>query len=235
MSKSTEINELAVALVGAQGEFSAVPKGSVNPFFKSKYAGLPEVVASASPVLAKHGLAVSQFIGVDSEGRDILTTYLIHASGQYISHDMRLHLGKDDTSQALGSSVTYARRYSYCAVLGLVADEDDDGNASTQASFTKTTTSAPAPKASPKATQSSLGDAVATAAGRPVSSNSGGNMATEKMTRMIWAICHKTLEWDDAQQHDFIDEVTGRMVPKLEQLTFDEAKQVIEKLQALQN
>jgi len=232
MSKSNEINELAVALVSAQGEFSAVPKGSVNPFFKSKYAGLPEVVASASPVLAKHGLAVSQFIGIDLEGRDILTTYLIHSSGQYISHDMRLHLGKDDTSQALGSSVTYARRYSYCAVLGLVADEDDDGNASTQSTMSKPE---PAPKASPKPAQQSLGDAVATAANRPVSNNNSNNMATEKMTRMIWAISHKTLNWEDPQMFDFIDGVAGRKIPKLEQLTFDEAKQVIEQLQALQN
>ena len=46
---SPEINELAAALVAAQAEFSAVPKGSTNPFFKSKYAALPDVVASASP------------------------------------------------------------------------------------------------------------------------------------------------------------------------------------------
>jgi hypothetical protein len=54
---------------------------------------------------------------------------LVHAeSGEAVSDTMPLLLGKDDM-QGFGSAVTYARRYALCAVLGLVADEDDDGNA----------------------------------------------------------------------------------------------------------
>ena len=128
---SPEINELAAALVAAQGEFGAVPKGSINPFFKSKYAALPDVVAHASPVLSKHGLAVSQFIS-NQNGLDTLVTYLLHKSGQFMSHTMLLHMVKEDP-QAQGSAVTYARRYAYMSVLGLVADEDDDGQRATQA------------------------------------------------------------------------------------------------------
>jgi len=136
--QSTEINELAKALVSAQAEFSAVPKGSVNPFFKSKYAALPDVVASAGPVLAKHGLAVSQHITTNDQGADMLITYVLHSSGQFIAHGMILHLPKSDP-QGQGSAVTYARRYSYMSALGLVADEDDDGNKASQPK--------PAPKA----------------------------------------------------------------------------------------
>ena len=143
--QSPEINELASALVKAQAEFSAVPKGSVNPFFKSKYAALPDVVQSASPVLTKHGLAVSQFITHDESGGDALLTYLIHESGQFIAYSMKLHMTKEDP-QAQGSAVTYARRYSYMSALGLVADEDDDGNSATKAK-------ASAPKAKPVSTQ----------------------------------------------------------------------------------
>jgi ERF superfamily len=146
---SPEINELALALANAQAEFSAVPKGSVNPFFKSKYAGLPEVVAHTAPVLAKHGLAISQFIDGEYLGEDALVTYLIHRSGQFIAHTMKLHLPKND-SQGQGSATTYARRYAYMAALGLVADEDDDGNrASTP---TAQRQSAPAPKPVAKST-----------------------------------------------------------------------------------
>jgi hypothetical protein len=123
---SEKIDELAKALIAAQAEFSAIPKGSVNPFFKSKYAALPEVISHTTPVLVKNGLAVSQHIDFDG-ANDILCTYLLHSSGQFIAHNMKLHLVKDDP-QAQGSAVTYARRYSYMAVLGLVADEDDDGN-----------------------------------------------------------------------------------------------------------
>jgi len=133
-----DISELAKALVAAQAEFSAVPKGSNNPFFKSKYAALPDVVASASPVLAKHGLAVTQGITCaivhDTNASrlvDTLTTTLLHTSGQYLQSEMVLHLPKSDP-QGQGSAVTYARRYSYMAILGLVADDDDDGNAASR-------------------------------------------------------------------------------------------------------
>lgn len=136
--KSDEINELAAALVNAQGEFRAIPKTDTNPFFKSKYAGLASVVETASPVLEKNGLAVSQFISYEAGGGDTLTTWLIHKSGQYLCDTMKLKLGKED-AQGQGSAVTYARRYAYMAVLGLVADEDDDGNKATAAA-PKTTT-----------------------------------------------------------------------------------------------
>ena len=133
--QSQEINALATALVSAQAEFSAVPKGSTNPFFKSKYAALPDVVASAGPVLAKHGLAVSQHVTTNEHGADMLITYLLHVSGEYIAHGMMLHMVKDDP-QAQGSAITYARRYAYMSALGLVADDDDDGNSASKAKAT---------------------------------------------------------------------------------------------------
>ncbi|BCW78305.1 ERF family protein [Arthrobacter sp. NicSoilC5] len=127
---SEQLNDLAKALVAAQGEFPTVAKDSNNPFFKSKYAALPEVMKAAGPVLTKHGLAVSQF--VTHEGSESqLQTYLLHESGQFITHAMPLLLTKQD-AQGQGSAITYARRYSYMAVLGLVADEDDDGNAASR-------------------------------------------------------------------------------------------------------
>ena len=36
--------------------------------------------------------------------------------------------GRQEGAQSVGSSITYAKRYAYCAILGIVADEDDDGN-----------------------------------------------------------------------------------------------------------
>ena len=132
---SPEINELAAALVAAQAEFSAVPKGSTNPFFKSKYAALPDVVQHAGPVLAKNGLAISQHITQDESGNDALLTYLLHKSGQFIAYAMKLHMVKDDP-QAQGSAITYARRYAYMSALGLEADDDDDGNSASKAKAT---------------------------------------------------------------------------------------------------
>lgn len=127
IEKSPELNELAAALTAAQAEFEAVDKSAANPFFRSAYAPLPDVVMAATPILVSHGLSVSQLIGSDEKG-DTLTAMLLHKSGQYIGSTMQLRPVKSDP-QAQGSAVTYARRYSYMSILGLVADEDDDGNA----------------------------------------------------------------------------------------------------------
>jgi hypothetical protein len=151
MNQSPEITDLATALALAQAELTAIPKTDENPFFKSKYAGLPKVIEIASPIITKHGLSVSQLIGYDEHG-DTLTTMLLHKSGQFIASTMRLHLVKNDP-QGQGSATSYARRYSYMSVLGLVADEDDDGNrASTQQA--RSNRSGGAPKAQTSARQS---------------------------------------------------------------------------------
>lgn len=129
-NKSADISLLSAALVAFQQEVSVVPRGSINPFFKSKYADFADVKATATPVAAKHGLAVSQFpitVG-DADG---LSTILMHASGQFIESTAFLHLVKIDP-QAHGSAITYLKRYAYMSCLGLVADEDDDGNKGSQ-------------------------------------------------------------------------------------------------------
>ena len=127
----TDLDQLSAALVAAQAEFSAVPKTADNPFFKSKYADLATVILHTQPILAKHGLAVSQHPTV-VDGESALTTYLLHSSGQQLASTMQLCAAKNDP-QGQGAAITYARRFAYMAVLGLVADADDDGNAATRA------------------------------------------------------------------------------------------------------
>jgi len=157
MQHSTELGDLATALSAAQGEFEAVSKDSTNPFFKSRYSSLPTVVKSATPILVKHGLSISQFPGHDDHGHT-LTTWLLHKSGQFIQDTMRLKPVKDDP-QGQGSALTYGRRYSYMAALGLVADEDDDGNAGSA-----TKAKAPArPKSAPPKTPTPTPEKAATA------------------------------------------------------------------------
>lgn len=122
--RSDQLDALAAALSAAQGKFEAVSKNANNPFFKSKYADLPAVVAAATPILAEFGLSVWQGIGYDDQG-DTLSTVVLHSSGQYLGSTMRLRPVKNDP-QAQGSAVTYGKRYAYMAALGLVADVDDD-------------------------------------------------------------------------------------------------------------
>lgn len=128
---SEQIDQIATALAEAQGRFEAVDKSAANPFFKSSYAPLPDVVKAAAPILSELGLSVWQGPDHDpadhSPAGDLLWTVVLHKSGQYIGSAMRMRPVKNDP-QAQGSAITYGRRYAYMAALGLVADEDDDGN-----------------------------------------------------------------------------------------------------------
>jgi hypothetical protein len=121
-----ELDKLAPALVALQADLTPVAKSKVNPFYKSSYAPLSEVMETIQPLLAKHGLAVSQFMAHLDE-KSALRTVLLHTSGQYIEDVSPLLLTKQD-AQSQGSAVTYARRYGIMSILGIVADEDDDGN-----------------------------------------------------------------------------------------------------------
>ena len=124
------LDKLAPALVALQSEMKPVAKTATNPFFKSSYAPLPEVMEAAQPLLAKHKLAISQFV-THLGDTSALRTILLHESGQSLQDVQPLLLTKQDP-QSQGSAITYARRYGVMAVLGLVADEDDDGNSASQ-------------------------------------------------------------------------------------------------------
>jgi hypothetical protein len=121
------LKNLAKALVKAQSEMKNASLNKVNPHFRSKYADLAEIRDTVMPVLSKHGLAVVQFTQVTGTGF-YLVTRLLHDSGEYL--DSRFPLPEDVTKpQAMGSSITYARRYMLAAMCGITAEEDDDGNA----------------------------------------------------------------------------------------------------------
>lgn len=136
MRSSETTTALIEALIEAQASFPTIPKtkegtvtgqGKNGPYsYKYRYADLGDVVESTRPILVKAGLAVTQF--PDTDGiHDLLTTRLSHASGQWQEASMRLT--ESASPQAQGSALTYARRYAYCAVLGIVAEEDDDAQA----------------------------------------------------------------------------------------------------------
>jgi hypothetical protein len=126
MQSSESINELAKALSLAQGEITGALKDSANPFFKSHYADLASCWDACRVALSKNGLAVTQF-PTTQDGSTFLETTLLHSSGQWMRSSLIIR-AKDDTAQAQGSGITYARRYALCAVVG-VAQVDDDGNA----------------------------------------------------------------------------------------------------------
>jgi hypothetical protein len=125
-NKSTSINELAKALVVFHLKVDTIKKDAKNPFFKSTYASLSNILDGINEPLIECGLSISQFPSGDYG----LTTILMHESGEYIESEYQMRPVKDDP-QGRGSCITYQRRYAIASVLSLNIDEDDDGNQAT--------------------------------------------------------------------------------------------------------
>jgi hypothetical protein len=125
MEKSETITSLAKALIDFQGRVHKIPKDAKNPFFKSNYASLSNIQDAISKPLSEAGLAYSQM----PSGVNGLCTILIHAeSGEYLMDTFIMPVSKQNDPQAVGSAITYAKRYALAGVLGLNIDDDDDGN-----------------------------------------------------------------------------------------------------------
>lgn len=118
---------IAAALIQLQNEVRALDKTAKNDHFKNTYAPLDEVMDNALPLLAKNKLGLMQW-PVTKGDKHYLHTVLVHESGANLQADIELLLVKKDP-QGLGSALTYTRRQTVMAILGLSAkDEDDDGN-----------------------------------------------------------------------------------------------------------
>ena len=126
MPQSDSIKELATALSKVQGELTYAKKDSANPFFKSRYADLESVWDACRSLLAKNGLSVIQMPGNYFEGRMWLVTKLCHTSGEWIEQEMSFPVTKADAHGCM-ATITYMRRGSLAAFLGVV-QADDDGN-----------------------------------------------------------------------------------------------------------
>lgn len=144
------MKELYKALLAAQQELEGVVKNAENPFHKNFYADLKAVIETVKPVFNKHGILIFQtndsHAGV---GAITVLTQLIHAeTGEFVDSSLTLPL-KDNTPQAAGSALTYARRYALATITGLY-QEDDDGNAASVGSKPKQKAAQPAGTISPK-------------------------------------------------------------------------------------
>jgi len=141
------VNELMAALAKAQGEMSNAPFDATNPHFRSKYATLASIRDATVPHLAKYGLSIHQITKLNGDGM-VLATRLAHSSGQWI--ESVYPLPNSNKPHEMGSAITYARRYSWAAITGIAAEEDEDGNAAQEGAKngTKTLPALPARKSS---------------------------------------------------------------------------------------
>ena len=131
MNKSETIGELSTALGKAESEFPQIKRSQKVNFataggtrIKYSYAPLSEIFDAIRKPLAENGLAISQPMTI-IDGKLIVETVLSHSSGEWISGQILIESQKLDP-QSIGSALTYARRYSLSALLGIASEEDDD-------------------------------------------------------------------------------------------------------------
>ena len=128
MKHSESIALLAGALAKAQLQIEPASKNATNPHFRSHYADLASIWDACRGPLNTNGLSIVQFPCDGEVGRIGLCTMIVHSSGEWMSETITVKALKEDP-QFLGGVLTYLRRYSLAAVVGVTATEDDDGNA----------------------------------------------------------------------------------------------------------
>lgn len=138
MDQSPSISSLAGALAKAQAVFTAVTKNkSAKIQMKSggsysyKYADLSDIWDMCRAPLTANGLAVVQSPENSSDGQIGMVTMLCHESGEWLTSYIVMR-ASDTSPQALGTAITYLRRYGLCSMLGIVSDEDSDGQTGQQ-------------------------------------------------------------------------------------------------------
>ena len=119
----------------AKQEIGVVKKNAKNPHFKNTYADLNALIDAVEPILLEKGLILLQPI---KEGK-VFTQIIDIDNGEMI--ESNIELTPNLTAQALGSQITYYRRYQISAILSLQSDDDDGQKASAPQAITKPTCS----------------------------------------------------------------------------------------------
>lgn len=127
--KSESIKHISEAMAKFQGEVTQPKKDKTNPFFKSKYVPLENVVEVITDEAPKHGLSFFQSPCNDEHGRIGISTLVTHQSGEFIEFEPLFMKAEKNNAQGSGALITYLRRYTLSSIFGITSDEDDDGNA----------------------------------------------------------------------------------------------------------
>lgn len=208
--QSDTIGKLAEALAKAQGKLPTVPrdktvkvKTRAGGEYTFSYADLEAIWGAIRQPLSEQGLSVTQLMAYQ-EGKPYLVTTLLHTSGEWLRSEYAI-APTENGPQAFGSAISYARRYSLTALVGVVSDEDDDGNAASGNRAQK------------------VGKQPA-----PASTKPPPMLSTAKAQKL-----HKVFGAAGAEDHlGFASDVLGRPIQSFTDLTTAEAVEVYEALKA---
>ena len=210
--------DLAAAFAAAQAEMPDITKGRTANVgqYRYTYADLSDVLGALRPVLARHGLFLTQNVVTRNNTVDVWTT-IGHRSGQTFDFGP-MSFPTGNTPQTAGSAVTYARRYSLLAAVGL-ATEDDDGQHAAQA-----------PKTARKPTQAPtdpLPDEQGYQGGRPSATG-----ITEQQMKKLSILLNEHGLTERTSAIAYVSDKIGRTVESRKELSKAEAATVIDALEA---
>ncbi len=210
--RSRNTDKISEALAKAQGEFKAVKKSRTATVhgkskdgtaikYSYKYADLADVVEAIREPLCKNGLCFTQTLD-----RDNLISTLMHSSGQQISNYVPLVSAQGNGPQALGSSLTYSRRYGLTALLGIAAEEDEDAQAAEAEGRVQ-------PQQAPKNQRPASGS---DQRGKPAQADYAkakpgweNELCTQPQRNRLWALA-KEAGYDEAHLKDAMQRATGK-------------------------
>ena len=138
MKQSETVKEISSAFIKAQSKFGTLPKDKQG--YGYKYTDIDTVISYIRPILSENGLGFVQALS-SVDGKPAMTTRVLHTSGEWIEDTVVLPdvvLAKTNAAQNMGASITYMRRYSLCAILGISADEDTDAVVESKPSVSNT-------------------------------------------------------------------------------------------------
>lgn len=145
METSETIGKISAALLKAQRDMESAKKDSSNPFFRSKYADYGAVLEACKGPLNDNGIIILQPHTIvtlsDASFVGVVETILLHESGEFIKSETEIRCAKANDPQALGSAITYARRYGLQSLVALPAEDDDGNKASGKQNSEKKTSS----------------------------------------------------------------------------------------------
>lgn len=221
---SAEIGELASALASAQAELSPAAKNAQNPHLKNRYADIAAVYEAIRETLPKHGLSVSQII-MPHESKARVRTLLMHKSGQWLASECLMPLDRNGGPQGMGSAITYARRYSLSAIVGVVSEDDDDAEA---AQPRRQQQAQPQQRREPA--QPRRQEPVRQSAHKP-QGDGQVEMITDAQVKMLMALFNKCGMDVREVRLERVRGIVGRNLMSCKELTKNEASTVIDVLQ----
>lgn len=131
LKKSENIQNLSKAMAEFQKSIKQPLKDANNPFFKKPYVPLENVVEAITKAGSPLGISFMQFASSDETGSVEVATLVMHSTGEYIEFPPVRMKPESNKPQAVGSAITYAKRYALSAIFGITSDKDDDGNEAT--------------------------------------------------------------------------------------------------------